>query len=122
MRCTSTTRKSCNSIRPLDTTERAQWLKVAQFQTEDWAQQFREDFMLLVRTDELSIITGPALAVVIADDLEKDSRRPVMDKQTLEKRKAEEWTITHQTELWQNRLDEVSPQQALEATNFDLDL
>jgi hypothetical protein len=60
IRCTSSTRKSCNSIRPLDTPERAQWLELAQFPTEDRAKQFREDFMSLVGTDEIGHITGPA--------------------------------------------------------------
>jgi hypothetical protein len=74
------TTEFCNSIRPPDTPERARWLEVAQFQTEDRAQQFREDFMSLVEADEPDGITGPALAGVIADDLEMGSQWQMMDK------------------------------------------
>jgi hypothetical protein len=101
--------------------ERAQWLEVAQFQTEDRAQQFREDFMSLVGADELGNITGPELAGVIADDLEMDSRWQVMDKQMLEQLKAGEWRVTHPAEAWQPRLNEVS-NPAFEAASLDIDL
>jgi hypothetical protein len=77
----------------------AQWLEVAQFQTEDCAQQFRDDSMSLVESDESGHITGPLLAGVIADDLEMDSQWQVMDKQTLEQLKAEEWSVIH-TDEW----------------------
>jgi hypothetical protein len=69
-------------------------------------QQFREDFMSLVATDELGM----------------DNRWRAMDKQTLEELEAEDWSLTHQREHWRPRLDEVSPQQAIEATDFDLNL
>src|SRR5690606_8346247 len=42
-----------------ETPQRAQWLEVVQFQTEDRANQFRDDFMSLVGSDELGNITGP---------------------------------------------------------------
>jgi hypothetical protein len=80
--------------------EPAQWLEVAQFQTENRARQFREDFMSLVRTDELGIITGPALAAVIADDLEMDSQWQTMDGLALEKLKAGEWSVGCQSDQW----------------------
>lgn len=54
--------------------QRAQWLEVAQFQTEERAQQFKDDFMSLVGSEELDHIIGPALAEVIADDLKMNSR------------------------------------------------
>jgi len=81
-----------------DAPQRAQWLEVAQFQTEQRAQQFHEDFMSLVGNDELGNITGPALAGVIADDLEMDSRWQVMDKQTLEQCGAVEFLDTTRRE------------------------
>lgn len=102
--------------------ERAQWLEVAQFQTEERATKFRDDFMSLVGADDLGNITGPELAGVIADDLEMDSRWQVMDGAELEQLKAEKWSLSHQPEHWRPRLDEVSPQQAIEAASFDLDL
>jgi len=102
--------------------QRAQWLEVAQFQTEERANQFREDFMSLVGHDELGNITGPALAGVIAEGLEIDSRWQVMDRQTLERLKAEDWSLTYQQGHWRPRLDEVSPPQAIEISQFDLDL
>lgn len=105
-----------------DAPPRAQWLEVAQFQTEDRAQQFREDFMSLVGAEELGNITGPALAGVIAEDLEIDSQWQTMDKQTLEQLKAEKWSLTHRRDHWRPRLDEVSPPQAIEISGFDLDL
>jgi hypothetical protein len=114
MRCTSSTRKSCNSIRPLDTPERAQWLEVAQFPTEDRAKRFREDFMSLVDADELGHITGPALARVIADDLEMDSQWQIMDKTALEKLKAGEWGVVHTVGDWQPWMGDSTPPRSLE--------
>lgn len=109
-------------MRPPDAPQRAQWLEVAQFQTEDRARQFHEDFMSLVESDELMHVTGPMLASTVADDLGMDSRWQVMDKQTLEQLTAGEWSLTRQREHWQPRLDEGSPQQAMEASNVELDL
>jgi len=83
-----------------DSPERAQWLEVAQFQTEERAQRFREDFMAVAGSDELGHITGPALAGVIADDLEMDSRWQIMTQPELEKLKAGEWAVPHETSIW----------------------
>ncbi len=83
-----------------DAPERAQWLEVAQFQTEDRARQFRDDFMSLAESDESANITGSMLAGVIADDLEMDSQWQIMDKTALEKLKAGEWSIAHKSEEW----------------------
>lgn len=104
------------------TPERAQWLEVAQFQTEDRAQKFKDDFLSLAGSDELGHITGPMLAGVIADDLEMDSRWQILDQAALEKLKASEWAVTHEADNWRPRLSEVSPNHVIEATNFDLDL
>ncbi|MGQ9855086.1 MAG: hypothetical protein ACUVTG_17000 [Candidatus Oleimicrobiaceae bacterium] len=104
-----------------DTLQRAQWLEVAQFQAEDRAQQFREDFMSLVGTDKRSNAIGPALAKGIAGDLGLDSDWQVMDGESLEKLKAGEWGVTHPAEAWQPRLNEASSP-AQEAAYLDLDL
>jgi hypothetical protein len=80
--------------------ERAQWLEVAQFQTEERATEFRDDFMSLVGTDELGNITGPELAGVIADDLEMDSRWQTMNEQSLAQLKAGEWRVTCANQHW----------------------
>ena len=82
----------------------AQWLEVAQFQTEERAQQFREDFMSLSGMEELSHITGPAFAKAVADDLEMDGQWQVMDEQSLEQLKAGEWRVIHPEVAWQPRL------------------
>ena len=105
-----------------DAPQRAQWLEVAQFQTEDRAQQFRNDFMSLVGNDELGNITGPALAGVIANDLQMDSQWQALDKQSLEQLKAGEWRVTHREAAWQPRLDVVSPNCIDNAANIELDL
>jgi hypothetical protein len=105
-----------------ETPERAQWLEVAQFQTEDRARQFQTDFMALAGSEELGHITGPMLAGVIADDLEMDSQWQIMDKAALEKLKAGEWGVVHPTGEWQPRMDETSPTQAVSAASMDLDL
>jgi len=81
--------------------QRAQWLEVAQFQTEDRAKQFKDDFMSLTGSEELDHITGPALAGVIADDLGMESRWQTVDKQSLVQFKAGEWRVTHPAETWQ---------------------
>ncbi len=101
-----------------ETPERAQWIEVAQFRTEDRARQFQQDFMSLVGNDELGNFTGPALAGVIADDLEMDSQWQVMDKQTLEELKAGAWITSHEKEDWspmERSLSSLSP-----STDFDL--
>ncbi len=105
-----------------DAPQRAQWLEVAQFQTEDRAQQFREDFMSLVGSDELDAITGPALADVIADDLGMDGTWQVMDGEALERVKAGEWRVIHSAETWQPRLNEVSPHHTVQAADIEIDL
>lgn len=105
-----------------DAPQRAQWLEVAQFQTEDRAQQFRADFMSLVGSDELSGITGPVLASVISDDLEMDSRWQVMDKQTLEQLKAEEWLLVHDSANWHPSLKSTNADRDPETTLPTLDL
>ena len=105
-----------------DAPERAQWLEVAQFQTKDLANQFRDEFMSLVGNDELGNVTGPALAGVIADDLEMDSQWQMMSGQTLEELKAGEWHTTHETQQWHPRLDEISPDRAVEISEPDIDL
>ena len=105
-----------------DASERAQWLEVAQFQTEERANQFREDFMSLVGNDELGNITGPALAGVVADDLGMDGQWQTMDKQSLAQLKAGEWRVTHPAEEWEPRIEErASPTQAVEAVSLDID-
>jgi hypothetical protein len=105
-----------------DTPERAQWLEVAQFQTEDRAKQFRGDFMSLAESDESGHITGPLLAGVIADDLEMDSQWQVMDKATLEELKAGEWGLSHPAMAWHPLPDQVSPDHGVETENLDMDL
>lgn len=106
-----------------DEPQRAQWLEVAQFQTEQRAQQFHEDFISLVGADELGNITGPALAGVIADDLAMDSQWQVMDKESLAQLKSGEWHITHKPDEWEPRVGEsASPAQAIEAASPDIDL
>ena len=77
--------------------------------------------MALAGADELGHITGPALAGVIADDLEMDSQWQVMDKPTLEKLKAGEWGVVHAAGGWQPRMGDSTPR-SLEVTNLDLDL
>jgi hypothetical protein len=99
-----------------------QWLEIAQFQTEERAQQFRGDFMSLVELDDLGHIAGPALATVVADDLGMESEWQIMNKDALEKLKAEEWSVTHKPDEWRPRLDEISPQQAIETANLELEL
>ena len=101
--------------------ERAQWLEVAQFQTEERAQQFREDFMSLAGMEELSHLTGPGFAEAVASDLGMDSEWQVMEKDALEKLEAGEWSVTHPAEAWQPRLNEVS-NPALETAHLDIDL
>ena len=91
-----------------DSPERGQWLEVAQFQTEDRAQQFRDDFMSLVDQDEMGNITMPALAEVIADDLEMDSQWQTMDRESLDKLKAGEWNVTDEAQNWRPHPDAVS--------------
>ena len=104
-----------------DAPQRAQWLEVAQFQTEDRAQQFHEDFMSLSGMEELSHITGPVFAKAVADDLGMSGKWQTMDEQSLEQLKAGAWRVTHPEEAWQPRLNEASSP-ALEAAYLDLDL
>ncbi|MEB2286596.1 MAG: hypothetical protein OZ934_00630 [Anaerolineae bacterium] len=101
--------------------ERGQWLEVAQFQTEERANQFREDFMSLADMDELSDITGPGFAEAVAGDLGMSGGWQVMDKESMEKLKAGEWVVEHPAEQWQPRMNEASSP-AVEAAYLDLDL
>jgi hypothetical protein len=101
--------------------QRAQWLEVAQFQTEERANQFREDFMSVAGMDELSDLTGPGFAEAVAGDLGMDGQWQVMDKESLEKLKAGEWAVEYPGVQWQPRLNEVSSP-AQEAAYLDLDL
>ncbi|NLF78096.1 MAG: hypothetical protein GX573_20580 [Chloroflexi bacterium] len=105
----------------LDAPQRAQWLEVAQFQTEERANQFREDFMSLSGMEEMSHITGPAFAKAVADDLGMSGKWQTMDEQSLEQLKAGEWRVTHPEAEWQPRLNEAS-NPGFEATNLDIDL
>ena len=105
-----------------DTLQQAQWLEVAQFQAEDRAQQFREDFMSLVGTDKRRNSIGPALAEGLAGDLGLNSHWQTMDRESLEKLKAGEWGVTHPAEAWQPPLDEVSANRAIGVPTVDLDL
>mgnify|MGYP005845363137 CR=1 FL=1 len=105
-----------------EASQRAQWLEVAQFQAEDRAQQFREDFMSLVGADKRSNAIGPALAEGIAGDLGLDGDWQTMDRESLEKLKAGEWGVTHPAEAWQPPLDEVSANRAIGVPTVDLDL
>ncbi|MBI5961721.1 MAG: hypothetical protein HY866_23490 [Chloroflexi bacterium] len=73
---------------------------MAQFQTEDRAQKFRDDFMSLAGSEELGHVTGPALADFIADDLKMNSRWQTMNQPDLEKLKADEWRIVHSADEW----------------------
>jgi hypothetical protein len=102
-----------------DSTDCGMWLEVAQFQTEDRAKQFKDDFMSLVESDELDHVTGPALAGFIADDIGTDSQWQTMNQPMLDKLKAEEWSLTHQPDHWQPRMDETAPVQTVSA---DIDL
>ena len=102
--------------------ERGQWLEVAQFATEERAQQCCEDFMSLAGSEKLGHITGPMLAGVIADDLEMDSRWQIMDQPALDRLKADEWVIVLTPQEWQPRMDEMPPTQTVSAASVDLDL
>jgi hypothetical protein len=104
-----------------ETPEHAQWLEVAQFQTEERATKFRDDFMSLVGADKRSNAAGPALAEGIAGDLGLGGKWQVMDGEALEKLKAGEWAVEHPAEAWQPRLNEAS-NPALEAAYLDIDL
>jgi hypothetical protein len=104
-----------------DSPERGQWLEVAQFATEECAQQFREDFMSVAGMEEMSHLPGPGFAEAVAGDLGMSGGWQVMDKEALEKLKAGEWGIEHPAEAWQPRLNEVSSP-AQEAAYLDLDL
>jgi len=101
--------------------ECGQWLEVAQFQTEERAQQFREDFMSLANADEASRLSGPAFAEAVANDLGMGGGWQTMDRESLEKLKAGEWAVEHPAEQWQPRLNEASSP-ALDAAYHDLDL
>jgi hypothetical protein len=105
-----------------ETPERAQWLEVAQFQTEDRAKQFKDYFMSLAGSEELDHVTGPALAGFIADDLKMDSQWQIMDQLVLDRLKANEWAVVHAPANWQPRLDEPSTSQAVSAASVNLDL
>jgi hypothetical protein len=98
------------------------WLEVAQFQTEDRANQFKDDFMSLVESDELDHVTGPALAGFIADDLGTNSQWQSMNQLSLEKLNASDWSVIHPTDEWYPKLDKVLPNQAIEAGSIDLDI
>ncbi|MBI5961730.1 MAG: hypothetical protein HY866_23535 [Chloroflexi bacterium] len=98
--------------------QRAQWLEVAQFQTEDRAKQFRDDFMSLSGMEELSHITGPAFANAVADDLGMESRWQIMDQPALEKLKTGAWSVVHIAAEWQPRMYEVPPT-PLETSSID---
>ena len=104
-----------------DAPQRAQWLEVAQFQTEERANQFRDDFMSLSGMEELSHIPGPAFARAVADDLGMNSQWQTMDEQSLAQLKTGEWSVTHPELTWQPRLNEASSP-ALEAAYHDIDL
>jgi hypothetical protein len=47
---------------------------------------------------------------------------PLLTKQSLEQLKAGEWGVTHVAEAWRPRLDEVSPNHAVEAAFINMDL
>jgi hypothetical protein len=98
------------------------WLEVAQFQTEDRANQFKDDFMSLVKSDELDHITGPALAGFVADDLGTESQWQTMNQRSLEKLEANDWVVVHTPTEWQPHIDEISPTQGINAASVDLDL
>jgi len=104
-----------------DSPERGQWLEVAQFQTEERANQFREDFLSLANADESTHLSGPAFAEAVANDLGMGGGWQTMDKESLEKLKAGEWAVEHPAEAWQPRLNEASSP-AIEAASLDLDL
>jgi hypothetical protein len=105
-----------------DSTECAMWLEVAQFQTEDRANQFKDDFMSLVKSDELDHITGPALAGFIADDLGTESQWQTMNQATLDKLNAGKWTISHAEDAWQPRLNGDLPNHTIEVASIDIAL
>jgi hypothetical protein len=98
-----------------------QWLEVAQFQTEERAQQFREDFMSVAGMEEMSHLSGPGFAEAVAGDLGMSGGWQTMDQEALEKLKAGEWALEHPAEVWQPRLNEAS-NPALDAAYLDLDL
>ena len=101
-----------------DSPERGQWLEVAQFATEERAQQFREDFMSVADREHL---TGPVFAKAVAEETGLGGGWQTMDKESLEKLKAGEWAVEHPAEQWQPRLNEASSP-ALEAAYHDIDL
>jgi hypothetical protein len=121
MRCTSNTREFCNSIRSPEAPERGQWLEVAQFQTEERAQQFREDLMSVAGMEEMSHLSGPGFAEAVAGDLGMSGGWQTMDQEALEKLKAGEWAIEHPADAWRPRLEEVPSNHAVEAANLDID-
>ncbi len=104
-----------------DSSERGQWLEVAQFTTEERANQFREDFMSLANADESTHLSGPAFAEAVANDLGMGGGWQTMDRESLEKLKAGEWAVEHPAEQWQPRLNEASSP-ALDVAYHDLDL
>jgi len=97
--------------------QRAQWLEVAQFQTEDRANQFRDDFMSLAGMEELSHIPGPVFAKAVADDLGMGSQWQTMDQQTLDHLATGQWHVTHDQVAWYPMEDKAHPQ-----PSFDMDL
>ena len=100
-----------------DAPQRAQWLEVAQFQTEDRANRFRDDFMSLAGMEELSHIPGPAFAKAVADDLGMGSQWQTMDQQTLDHLATGQWHVTHDQVAWYPMEDKAHPQ-----PSFDMDL
>jgi len=80
--------------------ERGQWLEVAQFATEERANQFREDFMSVAGMEELSDLTGPGFAEAVAGDRGMSGGWQVMDKESLEKLKAGEWAVGCDNSRW----------------------
>jgi len=78
--------------------------------------------MSLAGSEELDQVTGPALAGFIADDLKMNSRWQVMDQSVLEKLKAGEWLLTHETSEWRTWREETSPEEVVHSTNIDLNL
>jgi len=89
--------------------EHGQWLEVAQFATEERAQQFREDFMSVAGMEELSDLTGPGFAKAVAEETGLGGEWQRLDREALGTIQAGEWSLTHSRTEWHPAWDAISP-------------